>query len=93
MKVGLNISDGIMQRERQPGNTLEVLGLGDKMSNTQIGHTLVPLKLAYIDQESERSFLELFQRPNLKAIITAGGLTKAAVTTSAITAAIDETSA
>lgn len=74
MKIELNISDGIMQRERQQGNTSEVLGLGDKVSDTQIEHTLVPLKSAYTDQESVGSFLEPFQRPNLKAFITGGGL-------------------
>ena len=61
MKVGLNISDGIMQREWQHGNTWEVLGLGDKVSDTQREHTLVPLKSAYMDQESEGRFLELFK--------------------------------
>ena len=70
----MNISDGIMQRERQQGNTLEVLGLGDKVPDTQIEHTLIPLKSAYTDQELVRIFLELFQRPNLKAFITGGGL-------------------
>ena len=74
LKIGLNISDGIMQRERQHGDTSEVLGLGDKVSNTQIEHTLVPLKSAYMNKESVGSFLELFQRPNLKDFITGGGL-------------------
>ncbi|RVW66139.1 D-xylose-proton symporter-like 3, chloroplastic [Vitis vinifera] len=47
---------------------------GDKVSDMQIEHTLASLKSAYTDQESEGSFLEVFQGPSLKAFIIAGGL-------------------
>ena len=47
---------------------------GDKESERQIEDTLVSLKSAYADQESEGSFLEVFQGPNLKAFIIGGGL-------------------
>ncbi|XP_057456137.1 D-xylose-proton symporter-like 3, chloroplastic [Lotus japonicus] len=47
---------------------------GDKESERQIEETLVSLKSAYKDQESEGNFLEVFQGPNLKAFIIGGGL-------------------
>jgi len=47
---------------------------GDKESEKQIEESLVSLKSAYEDQESEASFLEVFQGPNLKAFIIGGGL-------------------
>lgn len=47
---------------------------GDKMSERQIEDTLVSLKSAYADQESEGNFLEVFQGPSLKAFIIGGGL-------------------
>ncbi|CAI9106843.1 OLC1v1006076C1 [Oldenlandia corymbosa var. corymbosa] len=47
---------------------------GDKISEQQIEETLVSLKTAYTDQESEGSFLEVFQGPSLKAFIIGGGL-------------------
>ncbi|KAH9626592.1 hypothetical protein KSS87_005443 [Heliosperma pusillum] len=47
---------------------------GDKVSEAQIEETLVSLKSAYQDQESEGSFLEVFQGANLKAFIIGGGL-------------------
>ncbi|XP_020236853.1 D-xylose-proton symporter-like 3, chloroplastic [Cajanus cajan] len=47
---------------------------GDKESEKQIEETLVSLKSAYADQESEGNFLEVFQGPNLKAFIIGGGL-------------------
>lgn len=46
---------------------------GDKVSEKQIDDTLVSMKSAY-DRESEASFLEVFQGPNLKAFIIGGGL-------------------
>ncbi|KAK7312455.1 hypothetical protein VNO77_36328 [Canavalia gladiata] len=47
---------------------------GDRESERQIEDTLVSLKSAYADQESEGNFLEVFQGPNLKAFIIGGGL-------------------
>lgn len=47
---------------------------GDKLSEKQIEETLVSMKSSYQDQESEGSFLEVFQGPNLKAFIIGGGL-------------------
>ncbi|XP_045826633.1 D-xylose-proton symporter-like 3, chloroplastic [Trifolium pratense] len=47
---------------------------GDKESEKQIEESLVSLKSAYADQESEANFLEVFQGPNLKAFIIGGGL-------------------
>ncbi|XP_059626566.1 D-xylose-proton symporter-like 3, chloroplastic [Cornus florida] len=46
---------------------------GDKVSERQIEDTLVSLKSAYTD-ESEGSFLEVFQGPALKAFTIGGGL-------------------
>lgn len=46
----------------------------DKASEKQIEETLVSLKTAYADQDSEGSFLEVFQGPSLKAFIIGGGL-------------------
>ncbi|KAL0390353.1 UNVERIFIED_CONTAM: D-xylose-proton symporter-like 3, chloroplastic [Sesamum calycinum] len=46
----------------------------DKVSERQIEDTLVSLKTAYADNESEGSFLEVFQGPSLKAFIIGGGL-------------------
>ncbi|KAK2993160.1 hypothetical protein RJ640_015347, partial [Escallonia rubra] len=47
---------------------------GDKVSEKQIEDTLVSLKSAYADQESEGNFLEVIQGPGLKAFIIGGGL-------------------
>jgi sugar porter (SP) family MFS transporter len=47
---------------------------GDKVSERQIEETLDSLKSAYADDESEGSFLEIFQGPSLKAFIIGGGL-------------------
>ncbi|XP_057752391.1 D-xylose-proton symporter-like 3, chloroplastic isoform X1 [Arachis stenosperma] len=47
---------------------------GNKESEKQIEENLVSLKSAYADQESEGSFLEVFQGANLKAFIIGGGL-------------------
>ncbi|XP_035546255.1 D-xylose-proton symporter-like 3, chloroplastic isoform X2 [Juglans regia] len=47
---------------------------GDKLSERQIEDTLVSLKSAYADQESEGSFLEVFQGSSLKAFLIGGGL-------------------
>ncbi|XP_058748755.1 D-xylose-proton symporter-like 3, chloroplastic [Vicia villosa] len=47
---------------------------GDKESEKQIEESLVSLKSAYEDQESEANFLEVFQGPNLKAFVIGGGL-------------------
>nr|GLL27400.1 D-xylose-proton symporter-like 3, chloroplastic isoform X1 [Ipomoea trifida] len=47
---------------------------GDKVSEKQIEDTLVSLKTAYTDEETEGSFLEVFQGPSLKAFIIGGGL-------------------
>ncbi|CAI9778751.1 unnamed protein product [Fraxinus pennsylvanica] len=47
---------------------------GDKVSEKQIEDTLVSLKSAYTDQDSEGSFLEVFRGPSLKAFIIGGGL-------------------
>ena len=47
---------------------------GDKESERQIEDTLLSLKSAYGEQESEGNFLEVFQGPNLKAFIIGGGL-------------------
>ncbi|KAL0436611.1 UNVERIFIED_CONTAM: D-xylose-proton symporter-like 3, chloroplastic [Sesamum radiatum] len=46
----------------------------DKVSEKQIEDTLVSLKAAYGSNESEGSFLEVFQGPSLKAFIIGGGL-------------------
>lgn len=46
----------------------------DKASEKQIEETLVSLKTAYADQDSEGSFLEVFQGPSLKAFTIGGGL-------------------
>ncbi|KAL2239585.1 D-xylose-proton symporter-like 3, chloroplastic [Sesamum indicum] len=46
----------------------------DKVSERQIEDTLVSLKTAYAGNESEGSFLEVFQGPSLKAFIIGGGL-------------------
>ncbi|XP_062171489.1 D-xylose-proton symporter-like 3, chloroplastic [Alnus glutinosa] len=47
---------------------------GDKLSERKIEDTFVSLKHAYADQESEGSFLEVFQGPSLKAFLIGGGL-------------------
>ncbi|GAV78303.1 Sugar_tr domain-containing protein [Cephalotus follicularis] len=47
---------------------------GDKVSEMQIEDTLLSVKSAYKDLESEGSFWEVFQGPNLKAFIIGGGL-------------------
>lgn len=47
---------------------------GDKVSERQIEDTLISLKSAYKDQETEGSFLEVFQGPSLKAFVIGGGL-------------------
>ncbi|EYU45952.1 hypothetical protein ABFS82_04G087100 [Erythranthe guttata] len=46
----------------------------DKVSEKQIEDTVVSLKTAYADQDSEGNFLEVFQGPSLKAFIIGGGL-------------------
>ncbi|KAG5515214.1 hypothetical protein RHGRI_036301 [Rhododendron griersonianum] len=48
--------------------------VGDKVSERQIEDTLVSLKSAYTDEESEGSIWEIFQGPSLKAFIIGGGL-------------------
>ncbi|KAJ8750527.1 hypothetical protein K2173_015680 [Erythroxylum novogranatense] len=48
--------------------------LGDKESEQQIEETLLSLKSAYSEEESEGNFLEVFQGPSLKAFIIGGGL-------------------
>ncbi|XP_051134443.1 D-xylose-proton symporter-like 3, chloroplastic [Andrographis paniculata] len=45
-----------------------------KSSEKQIEETLNSLKATYADQDSEGSFLEVFQGPNLKAFVIGGGL-------------------
>lgn len=47
---------------------------GDRESERQIEDTMTSLKSAYKDQESEGSFLEVFQGPSLKAFVIGGGL-------------------
>ncbi|RZR78912.1 hypothetical protein BHM03_00004463 [Ensete ventricosum] len=47
---------------------------GDKISERQIDETLVSLKAAYAEEESEGSVLEVFQGASLKAFIIGGGL-------------------
>ncbi|KAI3987057.1 hypothetical protein MKX01_036847 [Papaver californicum] len=47
---------------------------GDKVSEKQVEETLVSLKAAYADEESEGSFWEVFQGPSLKAFTIGGGL-------------------
>ncbi|KAJ7947605.1 D-xylose-proton symporter-like [Quillaja saponaria] len=47
---------------------------GEEVSERQIEETLVSLKSSYTDQESEGSFLEVFQGSSLKAFIIGGGL-------------------
>ncbi|KAI3992247.1 hypothetical protein MKX01_029968 [Papaver californicum] len=47
---------------------------GDKVSEKQVEETLVSLKVAYADEESEGSFWEVFQGPSLKAFTIGGGL-------------------
>ncbi|KAB1225880.1 D-xylose-proton symporter-like 3, chloroplastic [Morella rubra] len=47
---------------------------GDKLSVRQIEENIASLKSAYADQDSEGSFLEVFQGPSLKAFIIGGGL-------------------
>lgn len=47
---------------------------GDRESERQIEDTMTSLKTAYKDQESEGSFLEVFQGPSLKAFLISGGL-------------------
>lgn len=47
---------------------------GDRVSEKQIEDTLVSVKSAYVDGESEGSFWEVFQGPSLKAFVIGGGL-------------------
>ncbi|KAL8140326.1 hypothetical protein V2J09_006347 [Rumex salicifolius] len=47
---------------------------GDKLSERQMDETLVSVKSAYMDQDSDGSFLEVFEGPSLKAFIIGGGL-------------------
>ncbi|KAH8520322.1 hypothetical protein H0E87_001688 [Populus deltoides] len=47
---------------------------GDKVSEKQIEESLVSLKSAYKEDETEGSFLEVFQGPSLKAFVIGGGL-------------------
>ncbi|CAL1402010.1 unnamed protein product [Linum trigynum] len=48
--------------------------LGDKFSEKEIERNLSSLKSSYADEESEGSFLEVFQGSSLKAFIIGGGL-------------------
>lgn len=48
--------------------------IGDVVSERQVEETLVSLKSAYVDQEAEASFWEVFEGPSLKAFIIGGGL-------------------
>lgn len=48
--------------------------VGDKVSERQIEDTLISLKSAYNEQESEGSFWEVFEGASLKAFIIGGGL-------------------
>lgn len=45
-----------------------------KLADKQIEETLDSLKTTYASQDSEGSFLEVFQGPSLKAFIIGGGL-------------------
>lgn len=47
---------------------------GDAASEKQIEDTLISVKSAYVEQESEGNILEVFQGPSLKAFIIGGGL-------------------
>ncbi|XP_022755810.1 D-xylose-proton symporter-like 3, chloroplastic [Durio zibethinus] len=47
---------------------------GDEASEKQIEDTLITVKSANMDQESEGNILEAFQGPSLKAFIIGGGL-------------------
>ncbi|KAB2089342.1 hypothetical protein ES319_A03G055100v1 [Gossypium barbadense] len=47
---------------------------GDAASEKQIEDTLISVKSAYMEQESEGNILEVFQGPSLKAFIIGGGL-------------------
>ncbi|XP_072968878.1 D-xylose-proton symporter-like 3, chloroplastic [Typha angustifolia] len=47
---------------------------GDVISEGEIDDTLISLKAAYAEQESEGSFWEVFQGPSLKAFTIGGGL-------------------
>ncbi|KAK4771952.1 hypothetical protein SAY86_013727 [Trapa natans] len=47
---------------------------GDRVSEKQIEDTLVSVKSAYAEDESEGSFWEVFQGPSLKAFVIGGGL-------------------
>ncbi|KAL1545046.1 D-xylose-proton symporter-like 3, chloroplastic [Salvia divinorum] len=55
-------------------NKLRGRSTDDKASEKQIEETIVSLKTAYTGQDSEASFLEVFQGPSLKAFIIGGGL-------------------
>ncbi|XP_057789924.1 D-xylose-proton symporter-like 3, chloroplastic [Salvia miltiorrhiza] len=55
-------------------NKLRGRSTDDKASEKQIEETIVSLKTAYAGQDSEASFLEVFQGPSLKAFIIGGGL-------------------
>ncbi|XP_047975535.1 D-xylose-proton symporter-like 3, chloroplastic [Salvia hispanica] len=55
-------------------NKLRGRSTDDKASEKQIEETIVSLKTAYSGQDSEGSFLEVFQGPSLKAFIIGGGL-------------------
>ena len=47
---------------------------GDKLSEGQIEDTLISLKAAYNEQESDGSFWEVFEGASLKAFFIGGGL-------------------
>ncbi|XVF68834.1 hypothetical protein PTKIN_Ptkin11bG0032900 [Pterospermum kingtungense] len=47
---------------------------GDEASEKQIEDTLISVKSAYMEQESQGNILEVFQGPSLKAFIIGGGL-------------------
>ncbi|GAB4860112.1 hypothetical protein Ancab_011590 [Ancistrocladus abbreviatus] len=69
---------GLLQEYKEKAITalskLRGRAAGDKLSERQIEETFVSLKSAYMDQESEGSFFEVFQGPSLKAFIIGGGL-------------------
>ncbi|KAI4368865.1 hypothetical protein MLD38_017373 [Melastoma candidum] len=47
---------------------------GDKVSVEQVEETIVSLKSAFAEEESQGSFLEVFQGASLKAFVIGGGL-------------------
>ncbi|XVF20004.1 hypothetical protein REPUB_Repub11eG0160500 [Reevesia pubescens] len=55
-------------------NKLRGRAPSNEVSEKQIEDTLISVKSAYMDQESEGNILDVFQRPSLKAFIIGGGL-------------------